>query len=242
MTFGVATYGLSLTAGVLSTLSPCVLPVLPIVIGAAVSVHRFGSLALAVGLIFSFTVVGLFLATIEYQLGLDSEWLRYLAALMLMAFGLILLSGRLQARLSNATSAISALGNRAVTNVRVQGLSGQLCVGLLLGVVWTPCVGPTLGAALALAAQGRDLARAAFSIALFGVGAALPLLVLGALSRSVLLGYRARMLAVGRAGKIALGVVLLALGVMTFSGLDKRVEAFFVAHSPGWLTELATRY
>jgi hypothetical protein len=77
---------------------------------------------------------------------------------------------------------------------------------------------------------------------LFGLGAALPLLVLGAVSRSALLRFREHMLAVGRAGKAALGVILLALGLMIISGLDKRLEAFLVEHSPGWLTELTTRY
>jgi predicted sugar kinase len=77
---------------------------------------------------------------------------------------------------------------------------------------------------------------------LFGLGAALPLLVLGAVSRTALLRFRGQMLAVGRAGKTALGVILLAFGLMIVSGVDKRFEAFLVEHSPGWLTELTTRY
>jgi cytochrome c-type biogenesis protein len=233
MTFGLATYGLSLAAGLLSTLSPCVLPILPIVVGAALGAHRLGPFALASGLILSFTVIGLFVATIGYELGVDSEWFSTLAALMLMGFGLILLSDRLQARLLSSTSALSAFGNHTLSRVRLQGLGGQLCVGLLLGLVWAPCVGPTLGAASALAAQGRDL---------FGLGAAVPLLVLGVGSRTALLRFRGRVLAVGRAGKTALGVILFVFGLMIVTGLDKRFEAFLVEHSPGWLTELTTRY
>jgi cytochrome c biogenesis protein CcdA len=242
MTFGLATYGLSLAAGLLSTLSPCVLPILPIVIGTALAAHRLGPFALAAGLVLSFTVVGLFVATIGYELGVDSEWFRTLAALVLMGFGLILLSDRLQARFSSATSALSAFGKHTLSQLRLQGLGGQLCVGLLLGLVWAPCVGPTLGAASALAAQGRDLPRVALVMVLFGFGAALPLLVLGAVSRTALLRFRGQVLAVGRAGKIALGLILLAFGLMIVSGLDKRFEAFLVEHSPGWLTELTTRY
>jgi len=81
ITFGPATYGLSLAAGLLSTLSPCVLPILPIVIGAALAAHRLGLFALVAGLVLSFTGVGIFVATIGYQLGVDSEWFRTLAAL-----------------------------------------------------------------------------------------------------------------------------------------------------------------
>jgi cytochrome c-type biogenesis protein len=242
MTFGLATYGLSLAAGLLSTLSPCVLPILPMVIAAALAAHRFGPFALAAGLVLSFTVVGLFVATVGYELGVDSEWFRVLAALLLIGFGLILLSDRLQARFSSATSSLSAFGNHALSQLRVQGIGGQLLVGLLLGLVWAPCVGPTLGAASALAAQGRDLPQVALVMVLFGFGAALPLLVLGAVSRTALLRYRGQVLAVGRAGKTALGVILLAFGLMMVSGVDKRFEAFLVEHSPGWLTELTTRY
>jgi len=242
MTFGPATYGLSLAAGLLSTLSPCVLPILPLVIGAALGAHRLGPLALAAGLVVSFTVVGLFVATIGYGLGLDSEWFRILAALMLIGFGLILLSDRLQSRFSSATSALSAFGHHALSQLRLQGLGGQLFVGLLLGLVWVPCVGPTLGAASALAAQGRDLPQVALVMVLFGLGAALPLLVLGTLSRSVLARYRGQLFMVGRVGKTILGVILLAFGLLIVFGLDKRLEAFLVAHSPGWLTELTTRY
>ncbi len=242
MTFGLATYGLSLAAGLLSTLSPCVLPILPLVIGAALAAHPMGPLALALGLALSFTAVGLFVATIGYGLGLDSEWFRALAALALIGFGLILLSDRLRARLSSATSSLSTLGTSALSRVRVQGLGGQLFVGLLLGAVWAPCVGPTLGAASTLAAQGRDLHQVALVMVLFGLGAALPLLALGAVSRSALRRYRGQVLAVGKAGSAALGALLLALGLMIVSGLDKRAEAFLIDHSPAWLTELTTRY
>jgi len=170
------------------------------------------------------------------------ESFRTLAALMLITFGLILLSSRLQAHFASATSALSALGNNALSQVRVQGAGGQLLVGLLLGVAWAPCVGPTLGAASTLAAQGSNLPQVALVMVLFGFGAALPLLVLGTISRAALLRYRGRMLTLGSAGKAVLGAILLAFGLMIVSGLDKRVEAFLVEHSPAWLTELTTRY
>jgi cytochrome c-type biogenesis protein len=112
----------------------------------------------------------------------------------------------MQARLSTATSVLSAFGNRALSQIRLQGLAGQLCACLLPGVLWAPCVGPTLGAASTLAAQRRDLPRAALVMVLFGAGAMLPLLVLGAVSRAVLLCYRRQLLAVGRAGKKPLWV------------------------------------
>jgi cytochrome c-type biogenesis protein len=64
---------LAFVAGVLSILSPCVLPILPVVLGAAASQHRLGPIALASGLSISFVGIGLFLATIGHAIGLDAE-------------------------------------------------------------------------------------------------------------------------------------------------------------------------
>jgi cytochrome c biogenesis protein CcdA len=123
-----------------------------------------------------------------------------------------------------------------------RGLGGQFAVGILLGVVWSPCVGPTLGAASVLAAQGKDLTAVAIIMLTFGVGAALPLLALGLLSREVLMRWRHRLLATGRQGRMLLGVVLLATGVFILTGYDKTVETWAVNASPAWLTELTTRF
>lgn len=91
MEFGAGTYALGLVAGVLSLLSPCVLPMVPIVIMTAASAHRYGALALSAGLILSFTAVGLSVATIGFAIGLDTESFRGVAATMLVVFGLLLL-------------------------------------------------------------------------------------------------------------------------------------------------------
>lgn len=88
--------GLALLAGVLSTLSPCVLPLLPVVIGTAIGEHRHGPLALAAGLALSFVAIGLFVATIGFAIGLDQEVFRSAAAVLLIAVGGLLLLPRLQ--------------------------------------------------------------------------------------------------------------------------------------------------
>jgi cytochrome c-type biogenesis protein len=122
------------------------------------------------------------------------------------------------------------------------GLGGQFAVGLLLGAVWSPCVGPTLGAASVLAAQGRNLGQVALTMAAFGLGAAIPLLALGLTSRQAMARWRNRLLATGGRAKAALGVALVAIGVLIALHLDKQVEAALVAASPEWLTSLTTRF
>ena len=107
--------------------------------------------------------------------------------------------------------------------------------------MWSTCVGPTLGAASLLASQGRDLGTVAATTLLFGLGAALPLLLLGLLSRELWLRWRGRIAAGGRAVKVAMGALMIALGVLVLAGLDKRAEAWAVEASPGWLIALTTR-
>ncbi|MDD5328946.1 MAG: cytochrome c biogenesis CcdA family protein [Sulfuricella sp.] len=240
MEFGPATYGLALAAGGLSTLSPCVLPLLPILLATAVSAHRFGAFALAGGLTLSFTAVGVFVASLGAALGIDQGVFRLIAAILLIAFGIVLLSSRLQERFAMAASGLSGAGNSLLSKVSLDGLSGQFVLGLLLGVVWSPCVGPTLGAAVTLASQGQSLGQITLMMALFGVGAALPLAVLGLASRGAMARVRGRLLATGKLGKMLLGGVMLALGLLILSGADKLFETWVLRVAPEWLVRLTT--
>lgn len=239
---GLASGLLALLAGILSTLSPCVLPLLPLVLGAAVSEHRFGPAALAAGLAMSFVAIGLFVATIGFSIGLDTSLFRTLAALILVGFGLVLLVPKLQAQLAVAAGPAGGWADRRLGGFARGGLKGQFALGLLLGAIWSPCVGPTLGAASVLAAQGKDLGQVAFVMIAFGLGAALPLLLLGLVSREVMMRWRDRLLRTGRGGKVMLGILLLAIGLLILTGLDKRLETLLVDASPAWLTQLTTRF
>jgi cytochrome c-type biogenesis protein len=242
MNFGPSTYGLGLLAGALSTLSPCVLPLVPVLLATAVSAHRWGALALGAGLALSFTVVGIFLATLGASLGLDPETFRTIGAVILATFGLVLLVPRLQDLFARMTSALSNSGNQFLSRLTIGGLTGQLIVGALLGVVWSPCVGPTLGAATTLASQGKDLAQISLLMLLFGLGAAAPLVLLGGLSRASMMRIRGRLLGVGKYGKQLVGFVLLLLGVLIATGTDKSLEAWILNQTPEWLTAVTTHY
>ncbi len=233
---------LAFVAGLLSILSPCVLPILPVVLGAAASEQRWGPAVLAVGLAISFVAIGLFAATISYSFGLDADVFRRAAAALMIVVGTVLLVPRFQARLALAGAPLANWGDRHFAGARGNGLAGQLWLGLLLGAVWTPCVGPTLGAASILAAQGRNLGQVGATMLAFGLGAALPLAALGALSRDALLRWRARLAAGGAGARAAFAILLVAIGLLVLTGLDKRVETFVVDHSPQWVTDLTTRF
>jgi cytochrome c-type biogenesis protein len=242
MTFGVGTYGLALVAGLLTTLSPCVLPLVPILMSSAVVAHRLGPWALALGVAFSYALVGTLLASLGASLALAGETFREVAAVLLIIFGSILLSERLQVLFARATASLGSSGQRMLSGFQFEGLGGQLALGLLLGLVWTPCVGPTLGAATTLASQGRDLAQIGLLMTVFGIGASVPMLLVGSLSRVALQRRRASLTAVGRGGKRILGLALVILGALILGGLDRQLEAWLLDHSPVWLTALTTRY
>ncbi|WP_342105354.1 cytochrome c biogenesis CcdA family protein [Methylobacterium sp. SI9] len=235
------TFGLAFLAGILSVLSPCVLPLLPLVLGAAASEHRLGPAALAAGLALSFVAIGLFVATVGFAIGLDAGLFRSGAAILLILIGLVLMVPAAQTRLAVAAGPVSNWTESRFGGFSSAGLPGQFGVGLLLGAVWSPCVGPTLGAASLLASQGRDLGTVALTMLLFGLGAALPLLLLGTLSREVLMRWRDGMLGLGKGLKAALGLILVATGLMIVTGYDKAAEAALVNASPDWLTNLTTR-
>lgn len=223
-------------AGLLSTLSPCVLPLLPLVLGGAVAAHRFGVFALAAGLVLSFVAVGMFIATIGFSIGLDGTVLRQITAIGLLLIGIVLLSGAMQQRFALFASGFGDAGNRLIMRIVPNGLGGQFVLGAVLGAVWSPCVGPTLGAASLLAAQGKDLGTAASIMAAFGAGTAVPLVLVGLLSRQALMRWRGRLMRAGGAGKSLLGGAAMAVGLLVLSGTDKIVEAALVNASPAWLT------
>jgi cytochrome c-type biogenesis protein len=240
MDFGLATYALGLVAGVASVLSPCVLPLIPILIASALSGHRLGPLALAAGLGLSFAVVGTLLAAFATAAGLNTDTFREVAAALMILFGLVMLVPRLNAGFVVLSSGVAGVGHKALGSVSGAGLGAQFCVGLLLGLVWSPCVGPTLGAATTLAAQGRDLGHIALLMVVFGLGAGLPLAALGSLSRTSLMRVRGSVAVLGKGAKVALGALFILLGVLIISGYDREIEAALLAVSPDWLTRLTT--
>lgn len=227
---------LAFFAGILGVLSPCVWPLVPIVMGSAASGGRFGPYALAVGLSLSFAIAGTLLSWLLVSVGLDPELFRYLAAALLVAVALTLLNKAigdwLTLRLSRLTSWFNVGTNSEL------GWTGQFFVGLLLGLVWLPCVGPTLGAAIALASMGQNLVAAFIVMLAFGVGTASVLLLAGQLSGSLLSRLRPGLLRGGSGGKKLLGWVLLLLGGLVLTGGDKLLETWVVSWLPEWASQI----
>lgn len=238
---GLGNLGLSYAAGILSTLSPCVLPLLPIILLSVVERHKFGPVMLAIGLATSFAVVGVTIASFGFSIGLDSSVLRAIVAALLLVMGIVLLVPALQARLGAAASPLATSGQTLIDRIQPKGLSGQFILGALLGVVWSPCTGPTLGAAIGLASQGDDLTRAAIVMLVFGLGAATPILLLAYGSRQAIMARRDWLTRSATIAKPIMGTVFTALGLFILTGVDRMVETALTNAMPDWLVSLTTR-
>ena len=236
------TIGFAFLAGVLTILSPCVLPLVPMVLAAAAGEHRYGPLALAGGLTISFTVIGLFVALFGFALGLDAEVFRIAAAVLMIVIGAVLLLPSAQTRFAAAAGPVADWTEQRFGGFSTAGLGGQFSVGLLLGAVWAPCVGPTLGAASLMASRGENLGVVALTMLVFGIGAALPLLLLGLLSRETIMRWRGKMMSGGKAGKAIMGAFLVAVGVAILTGFDKKIEIAVLKIAPEWMVDLTTRF
>lgn len=170
MSLDPASIPLAGAAGALSILSPCVWPLVPVVMASASADGRQGAIYLALGLSASFAIAGTLLSFILITLGLDPELFRFVAAALLILAGATLvikhLGDWLTLRLSLLTSRFDAGGGNAAST------TGQFGVGALLGLVW----GPTLGAAITLASIGQDIGMAFLVMFAFGIGTAAVLL------------------------------------------------------------------
>jgi cytochrome c-type biogenesis protein len=215
-----------------------VLPLLPLVIAGAVERHRLGPLVLAAGLALSATAVGFAVALLGFTL--DRDLVRIVAGVLLVMVGAVLLVARLDGALTRATNPVVTRAADMLARFTPQRLAGQFVVGALLGALWTPCGGPTLGGAIGLAAQRRSLGAAAAVMAAYSVGAVVPVLLLAYGSRR-LVGRPDRLARVARVGKPAVGALLLVVGVLSVTGVDKALETRLLDLMPAWLVDLTTR-
>lgn len=231
---------LAFLAGALTTINPCVLPLLPVFVGSAFASGRFGPVALGAGLVASFTIIGVAIGASGSLLGIDDRALRTFAAILLVAAGFVLLVPMVERRFAAALAPVGTVSASVAHRAGSYGAAGQFGVGLLAGAVWTPCSGPSLAAAFALAAEAGGIPAAALRMFAFGLGAATVIALLAIGSQKLITRRRQAFGNVARFAKPVAGALFLTAGIAVASGLDKRLEAFLVEHSPEWLIVFAT--
>ena len=233
------TYVWAYVAGTLTLINPCVLPLLPIIIAAAFQGSRLGPLMLALGLTLSFAVIGVGVTAFGHLAGVDQMSINRAAAVAMVLFGVVLLVPRAQDLLARVASPLASRANIGVERVQGAGAAGQLAVGALLGAVWSPCVGPTLGGAIGLAASGENLGQAGITMLAFGIGVSTVLLALAYGSREILNARRERLMSWMPWAKPVMGATLLVVGVSIFFHLDRMIESRLLDLMPGWLIDFS---
>jgi cytochrome c-type biogenesis protein len=234
---------LAYVAGLLTLINPCVLPVLPIVLAASLQSDRRGPLALAAGLSLSFVLFGLFILVVGASVGIDQASLTTMGAWLMIFFGAVLLVPRLNAGFAAATAGLAGRADGRLREMDAAGsnarLSGQFLGGAMLGAVWSPCVGPTLGGAISLASRGEEIVRAGAVMTAFALGVSTVVVALGFGAREVILRRQQAMRRLAGRAKPILGLTFLCVGLAILMGLDHWLEGQLLDILPAWLQDLS---
>src|SRR3989344_5869330 len=225
-------------AGIVTILSPCILPILPIVLSSTVdTTGKRRPLGVVVGFVLSFTFFTLFLTTLVRLIGIPAESLRYLSIIILIIFGLSLFIPQIQLVIEQLFSKLTRFAPQSQTR---HGFFGGLIIGLSLGLLWTPCVGPILASVISLALSGTVTAQAFIITFAYATGTAIPMfLILQAGSTALqkipwLLKNSARI-------QKGFGIVMILVAIAIFFNLDRRFQTYILNTFPQYgvgLTQL----
>lgn len=226
-------------SGLLTLINPCVLPILPIILASALQSHRHGPIAVAVGMSLSFVALGMLVTVAGRSLGISEETISRGGAIVMIGFGLILLVPQLSSRFATATAGFAQGADDQIDRLDNGGLWGQFATGALMGAVWSPCIGPTLGAAIGLASQGESLGWAAIIMLCFALGVSTIILTLGYGARSVIQRRQALMRRIAEKSRPIMGAVFIFVGVAILTHFTRQLEIWAIQIMPTWLLDLS---
>lgn len=230
-------------AGLLTLVNPCVLPVLPIVLAASLQSDRRGPVALAAGLSLSFVSLGLFVIVIGASVGIDQQMMTTVGASLMIGFGAIISIPRLSENFATLTAGFAGKAEARMQDMDAAksnaGPGGQFLGGAMLGAVWSPCIGPTLGGAISLASQGRDVVWAGSIMAFFALGVSTIILGLAFGAREVIARRQMLLRKLAVRAKPVIGITFICVGAAILSGLDHWLEARLLGIMPVWLQDFS---
>ncbi len=224
---------LAFIAGFVTILSPCVLPLLPVILSTTVQEGRARPWGILVGFIGSFTLVTLFLAFAVQNLGISPNATRILSAVLLTGFGLVLAVPALKHRFEMVTASLlpaSVGGERS-------GFFGGLAIGGGLGFAWTPCVGPIMASVITLALNQAVNGAAVTTTLAFALGTAVPMAAVMFGGRSLVRRF-AFVQANGQRIQQVFGVLLILVGIGIWTGVDRLIQVQLLEWFPNWESTL----
>ncbi|PIR97677.1 MAG: cytochrome C biogenesis protein [Candidatus Doudnabacteria bacterium CG10_big_fil_rev_8_21_14_0_10_41_10] len=214
----------ALVAGILTIGAPCILPLLPILLGASVGQKsKTRPLFIALGFVLTFTIVALTLSFLVQSLDFSPDLLRKIAVVALAVFGAFLIW---PAPFEHLTRRLSGISTKAgVTASKFgDGNLGGFILGIMLGVIWTPCAGPILGSILTLVATSTDIGRAGILLVAYAVGAGIPMLVVAYGGQLITTRVRSLAKYATRIQQV-FGVLILALAAAMYFQYDLVLQA-----------------
>lgn len=230
---------LAYAAGLLTVINPCVLPLLPMIAAGAVSRHPLAPVAMAGGMAVSFTLAGMGAFALTRALGLVPEDISFAAGLLMIGFGLVMLVPAAQGGFAKLAGATASGSTQLMASVEGRGLGGEALAGALLGLAWSPCVGPTLGAAIGFAATGENLLVATATMVAFGLGSATVMMALAYGTRGLIARRRDVLSRFMPYAKPVLGGAMLLVGLGIVFHVDRVIEGLLLDILPAGLVDFS---
>jgi cytochrome c biogenesis protein CcdA/thiol-disulfide isomerase/thioredoxin len=226
--------------GVITILSPCILPVLPVVLSGGIGGEKDRPIGIVSGFVASFTAFTLTLTAIVQATGISANSIRYFAVALIIVFGLILILPRLHEWFALKSSRIAALAHRRNSTgaddprrprTWLSGYAGGLLIGVGLGLVWTPCVGPIMASVISLALTEKINGGALAITLAYSVGTALPMLGIMLGGRAMLDKVPALLRNTEKIQRV-FGVLVIITGIGIGLGWDRRLQAAILRAFP----------
>lgn len=222
---------IAILAGILTVGAPCILPLLPIILGtSAGQKSRSRPVFIVAGFVITFAALGVSLSFLIIRLGLDPDTLRHTAIILLGIFGLLMIWPKPFELLAMR---INGIMNRAgiAGRARQDNNLGAFILGMTLGAVWTPCAGPVLGTILTLAATQNNTARSAILLLAYSAGAGIPMLIIAYASRYVTTRIRIIARYSARLQQV-FGVLIILLAFAMYKNYDITIENKLATYFP----------
>lgn len=226
-------------AGLLTLINPCVLPVLPIVLVSALNASKAGPLALAAGMSVSFVIFGVLVTAFGAGIGLTQDVLAQIGAVLMVAFGIVMVVPMFARSFEMATAGVAAGADTRMDTLQTGSLKGQFLGGLLLGTVWSPCIGPTLGGAIALASQGQNLGHVTLVMTFFALGVSTLIIGLGLGARETIRTRAQSLRGLAERSKPIIGATFIIVGTLLFFKVHHLLEGWLLSVMPIWLQDLS---
>lgn len=167
----------------------------------------------------------------------------------MIVFGLILIVPKFSEKFALATSTLSSTADANINSLRTtdyknttSSLKQQFLGGSLLGAVWVPCIGPTIGGAISLASQGQSLIWATSIMLIFSLGISTVILALAYGTREAILARRDKMKFIAEKSKPIMGIAFIIVGLMILTKFYQTLEMYLLDAMPIWLQDLSIRF